>query len=109
MSERTQIVARRAHTVATVMAEMSPMAAEDSPTVIHKREVANDDTDGDALSPQKRPLNNNNNDVATVFLIDASDVQTDDQDESAVEVDSEVTTLIFFVSTLDVTAATGDC
>jgi hypothetical protein len=94
------------HTVATVMAEMSPMADEDSPTVIHKREVANDDTDGDALSPQKRPLNNNNNDVATVFLIDASDVQTDDQEESAVEVD-EVIDADPFVSTLDATA--GDC
>lgn len=36
--------------------------------------IDDQDTDGDALSPQKRPLNNNNNDVATVFLIDASDV-----------------------------------
>lgn len=71
------------------MADMSPMAEEDSPSsVIHKRELA-EDTDGDALSPQKRPLNNNNNDVATVFLIDASDVNDDHDphDESAVEVD----------------------
>lgn len=37
--------------------------------------IDDQDTDGDALSPQKRPLNNNNNDVATVFLIDASDVE----------------------------------
>lgn len=73
------------------MAEMSPMAAEDSPntTIIHKREIP-EDTDGDALSPQKRPLNNNNNDVATVFLIDAGDVTNDDQDESAVEVDEVI-------------------
>ncbi len=52
------------------------------------------DTDGDALSPQKRPLNNNNNDVATVFLIDTSEVGPghDDADQ-AVEVD-EVCQLI---------------
>jgi len=107
VSERSRVLLPiEPHTVATVMAEMSPMADEDSPTVIHKREVANDDTDGDALSPQKRPLNNNNNDVATVFLIDASDVQTDDQEESAVEVD-EVIDADPFVSTLDATA--GDC
>ena len=71
---------------------MSPMAEEDSPSsVIHKRELA-EDTDGDALSPQKRPLNNNNNDVATVFLIDASDVNDDHDphDESAVEVDEVI-------------------
>ena len=74
------------------MADMSPMAEEDSPSsVIHKRELA-EDTDGDALSPQKRPLNNNNNDVATVFLIDASDVNDDHDphDESAVEVDEVI-------------------
>lgn len=74
------------------MADMSPMAEEDSPSsVIHKRELA-EDTDGDALSPQKRPLNNNNNDVATVFLIDASDVndEHDPHDESAVEVDEVI-------------------
>ena len=76
---------------------MSPMADEEDSvgtvtagtTVIHKRELV-EDTDGDALSPQKRPLNNNNNDVATVFLIDASDVNNDDHDESAVEVDEVI-------------------
>jgi len=77
------------------MADMSPMAEEDSPSsVIHKRELA-EDTDGDALSPQKRPLNNNNNDVATVFLIDASDVndEHDPHDESAVEVDEVISNI----------------
>jgi hypothetical protein len=50
--------------------------------------IDDQDTDGDALSPQKRPLNNNNNDVATVFLIDTSEVGPghDDADQ-AVEVD----------------------
>jgi hypothetical protein len=48
--------------------------------------IDDQDTDGDALSPQKRPLNNNNNDVATVFLIDTSEVGTGDADQ-AVEVD----------------------
>jgi hypothetical protein len=48
--------------------------------------IDDQDTDGDALTPQKRPLNNN--DVATVFLIDTSEVGPghDDADQ-AVEVD----------------------
>ncbi|XP_045024384.1 transcription factor AP-2-epsilon isoform X1 [Daphnia magna] len=51
-----------------------------------QQQIDDQDTDGDALSPQKRPLNNNNNDVATVFLIDTSEVGPDDADQ-AVEVD----------------------
>ena len=83
---------------AAAMADMSPMADDDSPTVIHKRELP-EDTDGDALSPQKRPLNNNNDDVATVFLIDAGDVPNDaDQDESAVEVDEVNQHHLFFLA-----------
>ncbi|KAK4002633.1 hypothetical protein OUZ56_004445 [Daphnia magna] len=53
-----------------------------------QQQIDDQDTDGDALSPQKRPLNNNNNDVATVFLIDTSEVGPDDADQ-AVEVDEE--------------------
>ncbi|KZS18784.1 putative Transcription factor AP-2-epsilon [Daphnia magna] len=61
-----------------------------------QQQIDDQDTDGDALSPQKRPLNNNNNDVATVFLIDTSEVGPDDADQ-AVEVD-EVCQLIFYIS-----------
>lgn len=46
-----------------------------------------DNTDGDALSPQKRPINNNNNDVATVFLIDTSEVGTGHHDDADHPVD----------------------
>ncbi|EFX67922.1 hypothetical protein DAPPUDRAFT_330596 [Daphnia pulex] len=50
--------------------------------------IDDQDTDGDALSPRKRPLNNNNNDVATVFLIDTSEVgPSHDDADQAVEVD----------------------
>ncbi len=55
------------------------------------------DTDGDCLSHQKMPLNNN--DVTTVFLIDTSEVGTghDDADQ-AVEVDEVY--ISFFLSFL---------
>lgn len=59
--------------------------------------IDDQDTDGDALSPQKRPLNNNNNDVATVFLIDTSEVGGGHEDaDQAVEVD-EVCRLFLFI------------
>lgn len=78
--------------------EEQPMDQDDvvAVHVIHQGgEEEEDNTDGDALSPQKhqaRSLNNNNNeDVATVFLIDASDVgahqQHDENDPQSVEVD----------------------
>lgn len=85
--------------------EEQPMDQDDvvAVHVIHQGgEEEEDNTDGDALSPQKhqaRSLNNNNNeDVATVFLIDASDVgahqQHDENDPQSVEVD-EVDRVIF--------------
>lgn len=61
-----------------------------------QHQIDDQDTDGDALSPQKRPLNNNNNDVATVFLIDTSQVGPEDADQ-AVEVDEVCISIIYVI------------